>query len=137
MARWLAPIGGSALVPLVILVAVTASACGAAGRSDPVGTAAAADRAVAFGDWAALCALLSPGVRADVAGEQTCTDAMIQDSPAANGSVTAVRTIADQAQVRQDQHAMFLQWADGRWWVTALDCTLASGDLMYRCSVKG
>jgi hypothetical protein len=126
---------------LIVLAAAGALLAGCSGppgeRDEVVSTARAWLAAVAAGDPAAECRLLSPAAQRSVAtGDDTCEQALGDLDLPAGGTVGAVEVWSDRAQVRTGADTLFLVRLTGGWRVGGAGCT-PQADRPYDCDVEG
>jgi hypothetical protein len=119
---------------------VLLSACTPAGLSDAGAAAERFQTAVADGDLAAVCGMLSDRARSQLEGSTAsdCAAALsrVKLPPTAVGSVSVW---GDQAQARlgDGDEAVFLAEFRTGWQVTAAGCMFVAEDLPYDCTVEG
>jgi hypothetical protein len=128
------------MLRVVVLVgAATTMLCGCGSTGDPAAAAAATafTAAVASGDGAAACAMLTERARERIeAFGRVCSTDIVR-LPAATGPVTAVEVWGDSAQVRFAGDTLFLARFDDGWHVRAAGCQPQAADVPYSCQVEG
>lgn len=117
--------GGRAGLLLALIAAIaTVSGCAASPDRGPVSRAAVAFvSAVASGDGASACGLLTPDAQQSVSGatDVPCSKAVVTvDEQGSN--VRSVQVWGDAAQARVGQDVLFLRRINGRWLVSAAGC---------------
>ena len=127
----------AATAPLLVLGAALA-ACG--GSEDAAVTNVAEEfySAVAEGDGAAACALLTPGTRSELeqSSGKECPAAILEEAPSTPGDGGVAEVFNTMAQVRWDGDTAFLARMPDGWRVLAVACEpRAVGP--YDCKVKG
>jgi hypothetical protein len=124
------------VVPALLLIGL---ATGCSGSTDgPRSAAQAYAKDVAGGDGTAMCRLLAPETRAEVAqsGQSPCAQAIVDEDLPDPGDVQRTQVWGRAAQVRMAGDTVFLsQFASG-WKVVAAGCT-PRGSRPYDCLVQG
>lgn len=117
--------------------ALAAAGCTATQERDPVGeTARAWYAAVAAGDDAALCRLLTPSAVTGLeTGGQSCSQA-VGDLHLPTGTPSRADVWSEQAQVRAGADTLFLTRVSAGWRVAAAGCR-PQQDRPYDCEVEG
>lgn len=109
--------------------------CAVPGRDAVAATAREWLAAVADGDAAAQCRLLTPAAAGAVAGPgETCEQAVADLDLPGGGPVGEPQVWGDQAQVRTGSDTLFLTRVAAGWRVSAAGCEFR-GDRPYECEV--
>ncbi|MFI6297970.1 hypothetical protein ACIBEJ_40710 [Nonomuraea sp. NPDC050790] len=117
----------------LLLVALVVTACSAQ-QDGPVSQAAAGFyTAVAAGDGARACALLSPRAEEDL---EDCPRAVLELDLRGGAPLGGPRVYGDEAQVRLAADTVFLHRFAAGWRVSAAGCEGRPG-LPYRCEIGG
>jgi hypothetical protein len=125
-----------AAVPLVLMVVLVS---GCSGPTDgPRSTAQAYAADLARRDGAAVCRLLAPETRAEVAqsGKSPCRQAIVEEGLPDPGAVHGTQLWGRAAQVRMAGDTVFLSEFSSGWKVVAAGCT-SQGSKPYDCLVQG
>lgn len=139
MIRYLSP--RARTVAGVLLAAAVLSGCGAsAAREDgALRTGRGFAAALAAGEYETACALLAPASKEQMVEDEEapCGPALRSADVPPGGAALGVEVYGRQALVRMEDDTLFLSLFDHGWRVTAAGCEPRSGDVPYRCSVKG
>ncbi|MGX6603051.1 hypothetical protein ACWKSP_13060 [Micromonosporaceae bacterium Da 78-11] len=123
-----------ALTGALVLLAGCSSAGDRAGAADAV--ALRLLTAVADQDGAAACATLAPDTEKDVAEDEPCATAILDEDLPRPGTIEQTSVYGQWAQVKLTDDTVFLAVFPGGWRVVAAGCT-PQGDKPYDCTVQG
>lgn len=126
---------------IAALLAAVLPLTGCASSQDEAARATAGDfrAAVAAGDGAAACTLLSPRARAELeqSASAPCARAVLEEDLPTTGAVGDVRVFGTMARVGSGVGTVFLSRFDAGWRVVAAGCAPTSPDHPYDCRVEG
>ncbi|MBB5076152.1 hypothetical protein [Nonomuraea endophytica] len=122
---------------LLLLVALVITACSSQRDGEVAQAADGFYAALASGDGARACALLSPRAEEGLEkGGDTCPEVVLDLDLRGGAPLGGPRVYGDEAQVRLAADTVFLhRFADG-WRVRAAGCEPRPG-LPYRCEIEG
>jgi hypothetical protein len=129
-------VGRALLAGLLLPVA---AGCASGGRqAAPQAVARAFDASWARHDGAALCRLLAPETRAEVAqsAKKPCAQGILDEDLPSAGQPTATQVWGRAAQVELAGDTLFLSRFPTGWKVTAAGCT-RQADKPYDCQLSG
>jgi hypothetical protein len=115
--------------------------CSQGGRGEPSGPLTAAqafEAALARGDEAAACGLLSPPTRKELEQSEgdSCAKALHQQDLPSGAALGDLQVWGDEAIAKMRGDVLFLTNVGGTWMVSAAGCT-PQPDQPYDCEVKG
>jgi hypothetical protein len=125
--------------PAVAVVLACLAGCGLQERQDAAATTAEDFyAALASGDTAAACELLTPATRHEVetSGEAPCEEALAEEDLPDASTAQQSEVFGGMAQVRLDADTVFVARSGETWFVRAAGCT-PRVDLPYDCAVSG
>ena len=126
------------VIPLTFLALTGCAAGGPSSSSSPAAVAASFDRAVAGGDFAAACSLLTPSTRTELlrTTETPCPDALPNLGLGSAGRERTTQVYGRAALVTAEWGSTFLARSGTTWSVRATGCT-PRAEKPFDCALGG